>query len=97
LRAQEWAAVRPATWLSVLCSGAFAIATAYFLWAYCLRQIGSTRTVVYTNVTPLVALALAWLTLGEVPSPLQLLGAAGIVTGSLLVKFQPRSDSHKST
>lgn len=91
LRAQAWAAVRPATWLAVLYSGACAIAAAYFLWAYCLRQIGSTRTVVYTNGTPLVALAFAWATLGEVPSPLQVVGAVGIVAGSLVVTLQPRS------
>lgn len=88
LRAQAWAAVRPATWLAVLYSGACAIAAAYFLWAYCLRQIGSTRTVVYTNGTPLVALAFAWATLGEVPSPLQVVGAVGIVAGSLVVTLQ---------
>jgi len=91
LRAQAWAAVRPATWLAVLYSGACAIAAAYFLWAYCLRQIGSTRTVVYTNVTPLAALAIAWATLGEVPSPLQLVGAVGIVAGSLVVTLHHRS------
>ncbi len=85
-RAQAWAAVRPAAWLAVLYSGALAIATAYFLWCYCIRQIGSTRTVVYTNFTPLVALAVAWPALGETPSPLQLLGAGGIVAGSFLVR-----------
>jgi len=47
--------------------------------------------VVYTNVTPLVALAIAWATLGEVPSPLQLVGAVGIVAGSLVVTLHPRS------
>jgi drug/metabolite transporter (DMT)-like permease len=86
LRLQDWATVRPAAWLAVLYSGAFAIATTYFLWGYCIRQIGSTRTVVYTNFTPLVALAIAWPTLGETPSLLQLLGASGVVAGSILVR-----------
>jgi drug/metabolite transporter (DMT)-like permease len=92
IRAQAWTAVRPATWLAVFYSGAFSIATAYLLWAYCLRQIGSTRTVVYTNATPLVALALAWATLGEVPSVLQVVGAVGIVAGSFLVGLHPQSN-----
>jgi drug/metabolite transporter (DMT)-like permease len=92
IRAQAWTAVHPATWLAVVYSGAFSIATAYLLWAYCLRQIGSTRTVVYTNATPLVALALAWATLGEMPSPLQVVGAVGIVAGSLVVTLHPRSN-----
>jgi drug/metabolite transporter (DMT)-like permease len=42
--------------------------------------------VVYTNFTPLVALAIAWPTLGETPSLLQLLGASGVVAGSILVR-----------
>jgi drug/metabolite transporter (DMT)-like permease len=87
LLTQDWAAVRPTSWLAVLYSGAFAIATAYFLWYYCVRQIGSTRTAVYTNFTPVVAIGIAWLTLGEVPTPLQLAGAGGILAGSVLVRL----------
>jgi uncharacterized membrane protein len=83
IRAQAGTALRPATWLAVVYSGALSIATAYLLVGVpCLRQIGSTRTVVATNATPLVALALAWATLGEMPSPLQVVGAVGIVAGS---------------
>ena len=92
LHAQAWTAVRLTTWLAVLYSGGLSIAAAYLLWAYCLGQLGSMRTVVYTNATPLVALALAWATLGEVPSPLQLAGAIGIVAGSFVVTLQPREE-----
>jgi len=53
-------------------------------WIICVSQV-------YTNGTPLVALALAWATLGEVPSPLQVVGAVGIVAGSLVVTLHPRS------
>lgn len=86
LRGQDWAAVRPVAWLAVLYSGAFAIATAYFLWYYCVRQIGTTRTAVYTNFTPVVALLIAWPTLGEVPTLLQAVGAGGVIAGSILVR-----------
>ena len=86
LLAQDWAAVRPTSWLAVLYSGAFAIATAYFLWYYCVREIGSTRTAVYTNFTPVVALLVAWPALGEVPTALQAAGAGGIIVGSILVR-----------
>ena len=81
LLAQDWAVVRPISWLAVLYSGAFAIATAYFLWYFCIRQIGSTRTAVYTNFTPVVALLVAWPALGEVPTALQAAGAGGIISG----------------
>jgi drug/metabolite transporter (DMT)-like permease len=83
---QDWAVVHSVSWLAVLYSGAFAIATAYFLWYWCIRQIGSTRTAVYTNFTPVMALLIAWLTLGEVPTLLQVAGAGGIIVGSVLVR-----------
>ena len=83
---QDWAAVHPISWLAVLYSGVFAIATAYFLWYFCVRQIGSTRTAVYTNFTPVVALLVAWPALGEVPTALQAAGAGGIIVGSILVR-----------
>lgn len=83
---QDWTAVHTISWLAVLYSGAFAIATAYFLWYFCVRQIGSTRTAVYTNFTPVVALLVAWPALGEVPTALQAAGAAGIIVGSILVR-----------
>jgi len=86
LRGQDWAGVRPVAWLAVLYSGAFAIATAYFLWYYCVRRIGSTRTAVYTNFTPVLALLIAWPALGEVPTPLQAIGAGGVIAGSILVR-----------
>lgn len=86
LLGQDWAAVRAISWLAVLYSGAFAIATAYFLWYFCIRQIGSTRTAVYTNFTPVVALLVAWPALGEVPTALQATGAGGIIIGSILVR-----------
>jgi drug/metabolite transporter (DMT)-like permease len=86
LLAQDWAVVRPISWLAVLYSGAFAIATAYFLWSFCIRQIGSTRTAVYTNFTPVVALLVAWPAFGEVPTALQAAGAGGIIIGSILVR-----------
>jgi drug/metabolite transporter (DMT)-like permease len=84
---QDWGAVHLLSWLAVLYSGVFAIATAYFLWYFCIRQIGSTRTAVYTNITPVVAIVIAWLTLGEVPTPLQMAGAGGILAGSVLVRL----------
>ncbi len=84
---QDWAAVRPISWLALLYSGAFAIALAYFIWYYSIRQIGNTRTAVYSNLIPVVALIIAWLTLGETPTLIQVLGAAAILAGTLLVRL----------
>ncbi len=85
--AQDWSAVRPISWLALLYSGAFAIALAYFIWYYSIRQIGNTRTAVYSNFIPVVALVIAWLTLGEVPTWVQLVGAGAILAGTILVRL----------
>jgi drug/metabolite transporter (DMT)-like permease len=84
---QDWSAVRPASWLALLFSGAFAIALAYFLWYYSIRHIGNTRTAVYANFIPVLALIIAWMTLGESPTALQLLGAGAILLGTILVRL----------
>ncbi len=85
--AQDWSAVRPVSWLALIYSGAFAIALAYFIWYYSIHQIGTTRTAVYSNFIPVVALVIAWLALGELPTWLQIVGAAGIVAGTILVRL----------
>ncbi|UCC81783.1 MAG: EamA family transporter [Gemmatimonadota bacterium] len=83
--AQDWTEVRPISWLALFYSGAFAIALAYLIWYYSIRHIGNTRTAVYSNFIPVVALAIAWLMLSETPTWLQLLGAAAVVGGTILV------------
>lgn len=87
LLAQDWSAVRPVSWLALFYSGSLAIALAYFIWYYSIRQIGNTRTAVYSNFIPVVALVIAWLTLGEQPTWLQVLGAAAIVGGTIVVRL----------
>ncbi len=84
---QPWRTVSPVAWAAVIYSGIFAIGAAYLLWYYCVRRLGSTRTGVYSNSIPIVALLIAWLALGEVPTWLQGLGAAGIVGGAVLARL----------
>ncbi len=84
LSSQSWTVISWASWAGLLYSGAFSIAVAYLLWYYGVRHMGSTRTALYSNAIPIVALAIAWLTLGETPGWLQLLGAVAIVIGVTL-------------
>lgn len=66
-------------WLRALYAGALGLAAAYLIWYHAVRVIGSARTALYSNVVPVVALAIAWVWLGERPAPLQLAGAALIL------------------
>lgn len=98
LMSQPWADVRTWSWVGLLYSGIMAIAVAYLLWYYAVRHLGSSRTSVYSNTIPIVALVIAWLTLGETPGWLQILGAIAILGGIVLARrsrplIPPRSAS----
>jgi len=86
LLSQQWSAVRPVAWGGLIYSALLAIALAHFIWNYGVRKIGSTRTAIYSNVTPIVAMLVAWPGLGEVPTTGQLVGASIIFTGLYLVR-----------
>lgn len=83
---QEWSHVSLIAWSSLLYSAFFAIAIAYMIWSYGVRKIGSTRTAIYSNITPIVALLVAWPALGETPNAGQIAGAAVIFAGVYLVR-----------
>lgn len=78
----------PGIWAVAIYAGVLSISVAYALWNRGVRRLGNSRTAVYSNLVPVVALAAAWIGLGERPSLLQLLGAAIILAG---LRFTRRS------
>lgn len=84
LRTTDWSAVPPLAWASVVYSGIGALVVAYLLWYRGVRVLGPTRTAMYVNVQPLIALVVAWVTLGETPTLWQGVGAVGITAGLLM-------------
>ena len=83
---QDWSRVRALSWLGVVYSGLLSIALAYIIWNHGVRKIGGTRTAAYGNLTPVVALMVAWFVLGEVPTAGQVAGAVVILCGIYLVR-----------
>ncbi|HEU4642942.1 MAG TPA: DMT family transporter [Gemmatimonadaceae bacterium] len=86
LHATNWAAVRPATWAAIVYSGIGSLVLGYLFWYRGVRVLGPTRTAIYSNLQPAIALAAAWAALGEVPTPLQGVGAATIIAGVILTR-----------
>lgn len=80
----RWSQVSAAGWGAVAYSGLAALVVAYLFWYRGVRVIGPTRTAMFANLQPAIALAVAWLTLGEQPRATQLLGAAAIFAGLVL-------------
>jgi drug/metabolite transporter (DMT)-like permease len=82
----DWAAVSASAWLSLGYAAVLSLVVAYLLWNRSVKAVGGTRTAIYMCITPLFAVAGAWLLLGERPHPLQGLGALLIVAGVLLTR-----------
>jgi drug/metabolite transporter (DMT)-like permease len=74
-------------WGAVAFAGMFALGVAYLIWYRAVHRLGSARTAAFTNLIPVVALGLAWVALGEVPTVLQLTGAAVILAGIALARW----------
>jgi drug/metabolite transporter (DMT)-like permease len=83
----DWQAVTPGAWGAVAYSGLFALALAYLFWYRGVKTLGPTRTGMYSNLQPVIALVVAWATLGETPRLPQLAGAACILSGLVLTRL----------
>ncbi|MGH7605209.1 MAG: DMT family transporter [Gemmatimonadaceae bacterium] len=86
LIATNWSAIGVGGWLALLYSSVISMGVAYFFWYRGLRVLGPTRTAVYSNLQPLVALLVAWAFLSETPTIFQGVGAATIVAGVFLTR-----------
>ncbi len=87
LRTIDVAAVSAATWISIVYSALFSLCVAYTIWYAAVREIGSARTSIYSNLVPVVAMLTAVLFLGDVLSPRKLLGAAAVLAGIALTRM----------
>jgi drug/metabolite transporter (DMT)-like permease len=86
----DWGAISLVSWLLMAGSSLFALAFAYIVWYTAVQKIGSARTAIYSNLTPIVAMAVAWLWLGEHIGGLQIFGAGLILSGIAVTRLQSR-------
>ena len=86
LIATDWSVVGRGGWIALFYSSVISMGVAYFFWYRGLRVLGPTRTAVYANLQPIIALAVAWAFLGEIPTIFQGVGAATIVAGVFLTR-----------
>jgi drug/metabolite transporter (DMT)-like permease len=83
---QDWSAIPLQGWLGFFYSTLLAIVFGYLAWSFALEHLGVSRTAVYSNVTPLIALMGSWMMLGERPVLAQFAGIAMILVGVVLVR-----------
>ena len=90
-RYQDWHQVGFYGWAAVFYSAMLALVYGYSAWYYGVQKIGSTRTSVYSNLTPVAGLLVGMIFLGERLSWLQWLGAIVIFTGLMMNRFSKGS------
>jgi len=78
-------------WVSLLITGIFASALAYYVLAWAEGRAGATKTAVILAMEPVFAGFFGWILLGETLSPLQTLGAALVVGGIILASVVDRA------
>ena len=85
----RWSAVPLLGWGALGYSAILALVVAYLFWYRGLRVLGPTRTAMYGNLQPLIALIVAWMMLAEVPTRWQIIGTVAIMVGLLLTRAAP--------
>ena len=86
IRSQDWSAVPPLIWASLVYSGVFSVTVGYVLWSRNVQRVGNARTAVYSNLTPVIAILFSWVALGDRLAPLQLLGGLVVLLGLIVTR-----------
>ena len=84
--ATDWSRIGIMGWMALFYSSIVSMGIAYLFYYRGLRVLGPTRTAVYSNLQPIIALLIAWPLLGETPTIFQGVGAVTIVAGVFMTR-----------
>ena len=95
------ASIPASAWWALGYSIVFSLVAAYCLWYFAIGRIGPTQTAIYSNLTPVAALIVAYLALGEPVGKRKLVGTMVILLGIYLVRRKagprPLLDQHSES
>ena len=86
LAAVEWTHIPWQGWGAILYAGLVSVFLCFVLWYQSIRAVGSAKTGIYGNLTPVLAIFFAGLVLGERLTGLQAAGAAITLAGVYLTR-----------
>lgn len=84
-----WTTVSLHTWMALLYSAVLSMCVAYVIWYLGVRELGSARTAVYSNLMPIVAMVTAAIWLHEPVGAGKIAGAALVLVGVALTRVRP--------
>lgn len=77
-------------WLAAVYLGLLPSALGFVLWAYAVARMPVSVSTSLLYLVPPVAVLIAWLWLGELPIPAELLGGVVVILGVLIIARAPR-------
>ena len=86
MAATSWSRLPPLAFGAIVYSGIGSLVLGYLFWYRGVRVLGPTRTAIFSNLQPVVALLVSWRLLAEVPTPWQVRGALTIIGGVILTR-----------
>lgn len=84
--AQQMRVAAPSATLAIIYLGVFPAALAYVLWSYALARMPASLLSAFLYLSPVLAVAIAWIWIHELPAMLTLVGGAIAVAGVIIVQ-----------
>ncbi len=92
---QPWLSLSFWTWFAILAGGAVGVGIGMWVQVSALHKLGPTKVVLYSNMVPVAAMFVAWLSIGTDPTLFDIISAAFIVSGAVLLQLFDRSKSEE--
>jgi drug/metabolite transporter (DMT)-like permease len=86
LAAVDWRRISWAGWGAIFYSGLVAIVLCFYIWYDSVQKVGSSKTGIYGNLTPIFAVVFAGIFLGEHFSAAEAVGSAVVLAGVYLTR-----------
>lgn len=83
---EPWLSLGLWTWIAILAGGAIGVGVGQWVKVRALKKLGPTQVVLYGNMVPVAALLIAWLSIGENPSQLEIISAIFIISGAIFIQ-----------
>lgn len=93
LAEETWLSLGLWTWIAIIAGGGIGVGMGQWVRVRALKELGPTQVVLYGNLVPIAALLIAWLSIGENPSFLEIVSALFIISGAICIQIIDVSQS----